>query len=170
MLEFQCRADEYFEARHAVLRSRSLEYLGSWIWGSSALSVGLVVMYLTPADSAGYLVAAVGTALLLNLTVWFRYRIRVEWRTTPTLAYRTSMEIRDTELRLRNVKEEIRIPWSTINRVLETSTSFVLCRSSDDVRIIPKRAFATKTQVAGFRTLLASAGRGDRSCAVGLAP
>jgi hypothetical protein len=156
MLEFQCRADEYLEARRAALRVRSFE---SWLyrrWGPALLIAGLVVIAQAPMHQSGYLVTAVGVALVLNNTLWFRHRVRVEWRTTPSLAYRTWVEIRDTGLLFRTVDGEARVPWSSIKHIIETRATFVLYRASDDLRVFPKRAFANKSQIDSFRARLAA--------------
>ena len=156
MLEFQCRADEYLEARRAVVRLRRLEYWMNLGWGPTVLVAGLVVIARAPVEVIGYLVTAVGVALVLNGTWWFRRRVRVQWRTTPSLAYRTWMEIRDTGLSFRTVDGEIHVPWSSLDQIVETPCTFVLYRSPDNLRVVPKRAFASRSDVASFRARLAA--------------
>jgi hypothetical protein len=156
MLEFQCRADEYLEARRAVLRLRRLECWMNLGWGPTLLVVGLVVIARAPLDVIGYLVTAVGVALVLNGTWWFLRRVRVEWRTTPSLAYRTWMEIHDMGFSFRTVDGEIDVPWSSLDQIIETPRTFVLYRSPDDLRVVPKRAFASRSDVASFRARLAA--------------
>jgi len=156
MLEFQGLADEYLEARRAVVRLRRLEYWMNRAWGPAVLLAGLVVIARAPMEVIGYLVTAVGVALVLNGTWWFRRRVRVEWRTTPSLAYRTWMEIRDAGLSFRTVDGEIDVPWSSLDQIIETPRTFVLYRSPDDLRVVPKRAFASRSDVASFRARLAA--------------
>jgi len=156
MLEFQCRPDEYLEARRAALRLRQLEYWMNLGWGPALLIVGPVVILRAPTDVTGYLVTAVGVALVLNGTWWFRRRVRVEWRMTPSLGYRTWMAIRDTGLSFRTVDGEIDVPWSSLDHIIETPRTFALCRSSGGLRLVPKRAFASRSDVASFRARLAA--------------
>jgi len=157
VVEFQCRADEYLEARRAAVRVRPFEYWLNRAWGPTLVILGLVAIVRDALDPSGYLVTAVGVALVLNGTLWLRRRARVEWRTIPRLGYRTWLGIGDAGLRLTTVDGDTHVPWSTIKHVLETPNTFTLCRASDDFQVIPKRAFTSASQVAGFRARLATA-------------
>jgi hypothetical protein len=154
--EFQCRADEYLEARRAAVRVRPFEYWLNRAWGPTLVVLGLVAIVRDALDPSGYLVTAVGVTLALNGTLWLRRRARVEWRTIPRLGYRTSLGTGDAGLRLTTVAGEVDVPWSTINYVVETTRTFALCRAPDDIHVIPKRAFASEWQLAGFRARLAN--------------
>jgi YcxB-like protein len=156
MLEFQCRADEYVEARLAAARVRRTEYWLNRIWGPTLLALGLVVVARDGLDPSGYLVAAVGVALVLNGTVWLRRRARVEWRMIPRLGYRTRLGCGTTGLRLTTVDGDVDVAWSAILHVVETDHTFALSRSLHDVYVIPKRAFETEARLDGFRARLAA--------------
>ena len=156
VFEFQCRADEYLEARRAAVRVRPFEYWLNRTWGPTLVILGLAAIVRDALDPSGYLVAAVGVALVLNGTLWLRRRVRVEWRTIPRLGYRTWLGIGDAGLRLTTVAGEVDVPWSAINDVVETTRTFALCRAPDDVHVIPKRAFTSEWQLAGFRARLAT--------------
>jgi hypothetical protein len=164
VFEFQCRADEYLEARRATLRVRPLEYWLNRAWGPTLLVLAVVAIARDPLDPSGYLVAAVGGALVLNGTVWLRRRARVEWRTIPRLGYRTWLRIGEAGLRLTTVDGDVYRPWSTVEHVVETPRTFALYRAPDDFQVIPKRAFPTESQLAGFRTRLATEWSRARSC------
>jgi YcxB-like protein len=168
MLEFECRLDEYLEARRAVARLDPIEYWLVRAWGPALIVAGLWVIARAPIDSTGYLVAAVGVGLVLNGTLWFRHRVRVEWRETPSLRYRTWMAIRDTGLLFASVDGgQTTVSWSSLEEIIETAATFVLRRGPDDIYVIPKRAFSSRARVESFRARLAavSARRGDGSAA-----
>ena len=156
VFEFQCRADEYVEARRAAVRVRPFEYWLNRAWGPTLVILGLVVIVRDALDPSGYLVTAVGIALVLNGTLWLRRRARVEWRTIPRLGYRTWLGIGAAGLQLTTVDGDARVPWSTITHVVETPNTFTLCRASDDFEVIPKRAFTSEWQLTGFRARLAT--------------
>jgi YcxB-like protein len=156
VFEFQCRADEYLEARRAAVRVRPFEYWLNRAWGPTLVILGLVTIVRDALDPSGYLVAAVGVALVLNGTLWLRRWARVEWRTTPRLGYRTWLGIGDAGLRLTTVDGDADVPWSTITHVVETPNTFTLCRAPDDFEVIPKRAFTSERQLTGFRARLAA--------------
>ena len=156
VFEFQCRADEYLEARRAAVRVRPLEYWLNRAWGPTLVILGLVAVVRDALDPSGYLVTAVGVALVLNGTLWLHRQACVEWRTIPRLGHRTWLGIGDAGLSLTTLDGEVYVSWSAIKYVVETTRTFALCRAPDDLYVIPKRAFTGEWHLAGFRARLAT--------------
>jgi hypothetical protein len=154
VFEFQCRADEYLEARRAAVRVRPLEYWLNRAWGPTLVILGLVAIVRDALDPSGYLVTAVGISLVLNGTLWISRRARVEWRTIPRLHDRTWLRLDDAGLRLTTLDGEVGVPWFALTYVVETARTFALGRTPDDIHVVPKRAFASDWQLADFRARL----------------
>jgi drug/metabolite transporter (DMT)-like permease len=130
-----------------------------WFIGIGVGLIGLVVgiLFYAYADPVpGIFLAVLSTFLLLMQFVVPTFVFRRFYRRNSRMVGPRTVTISDNGITSDHQLGRSESSWNTYFKFQETARSFLLYQSADVIGILPKRAFATNSDLQEFRALLAA--------------
>jgi hypothetical protein len=164
-LEFEYTSKDYLEAsRTHARRRRFTDILWYFIVSMFVFLAGFTVIdalwldtrpiNLTLTQVGGYLLVAF--FLFLWSPFFFRLMVRKRWKMQPQLLKKISYEINPDMVRVVTETSTGEMKWASFTRFVESKNVFLLYPNKLVFHIIPKRAFASTSDMESFRDLATS--------------
>jgi YcxB-like protein len=155
-VRFALTQDDYLEAQRSFTMatgSQRLVLRGLQVFGVILVLVGLLNLAANPTSPLPSIFPAVLGLLWLAMPWINTWKLRRDFRGSPSLAGEVELSVSDGGLEITSPVGTAQIRWAAFARYIESPNLFLLFEGPRIFRIVPKRAFAP-ADLENFRTLL----------------